>query len=77
MVGFWKLSHRNRPSRNRATQGSYAKISIHAQLSHPRAYLRKLMPIKIVSIVKLEDEDIIDPRRCPDSAIQAKQKEQG
>lgn len=35
------------------------------------------MPIKIVSVIELEDEDIVDPRRCPDSAIQAKQKEQG
>lgn len=47
------------------------QISTPAQLSQTRTYLGELMPIKVVSVIKLEDKDIIDFRLRPDAAIQA------
>lgn len=52
------------------------KISTTTQLSQTATYLGELMPIKIVSVIKLEDKDIIYLRLRPDAAIHAKQQEQ-
>lgn len=39
-------------------------------------YLGELMPIQIVTAVKLEDEGVVDFSHSPDLAVHAKEEEQ-